>query len=125
MGNIGNVTIKSKKRVDEQTSRLISHYLGIDKVSSFDEQTLILNNPEVLSKYSYYMCLKDSYDYSDVTFMFTVYKIQHNLFIAYIKHDMYYYFEAMESISDVEDKHTWFIKSLIEFHKDVLVKKRN
>ncbi|MEM5016711.1 hypothetical protein WKH31_10510 [Metabacillus indicus] len=119
------VTLKAKTDIDVQTYNILSKYLGEGQVKSLNNKAVSLQNVEVINKFYYSMSVKDTRDHSDVEFTFNVYKLKNELFILYVKTDIKFSFEVKETIQEVREKHTWFIEHIIDFHRDVLISKRN
>jgi hypothetical protein len=119
------ITVHSKADIDAQTYEILRYCLGKGQVTSLNKKTVTMENVEVLNQFNYTLNVKDTYDESDVEFIFNVYKLNETLFLLYIKHDIKFRFEVKETLQEVRDKHTWFIQNVIDFHQSVLIPKRN
>ncbi|WP_421379675.1 hypothetical protein ACOJQI_16000 [Bacillus salacetis] len=117
--------IQSKANIDDKTYEILSNYIGNGQVTSLNKKAVTLENVEVMNKFNYSLNIQDTYDNSNVEFIFKVYKLNGKLFLLYIKHDIKFRFEVKETIEEVRDRHTWFIQIVIDFHQSVLIPKRN
>jgi hypothetical protein len=120
---ISEVILKSKREIEDSIVQSLKNYQS--KVTFLDKNTLKMIDVQRMSKFNYYMFNYDTFDDSEVEFIFQVYKVDADKFVIYIRHDFHFFIEVKDTIKDVADRHTWFVEMMIEIHKDVLIPKRN
>ena len=122
---IPEITLKSKKEIGYSACQRLECISGMGQVVFLDSRTVTLKDVEDLDKFYYEMCIKDTFDGSDVKFRFRVFMLKEGLFVVFIHHDLKYYLEVMDSIQDVNQKYTWFIEMAITCHKEILTANRD
>ncbi|WP_246938985.1 hypothetical protein [Bacillus pinisoli] len=122
--NTSEIVLRSNREINNETYITLNKYLGRGQVTYLDLNTLRLTKVNVVNDFSYNLIIKDTYDDSDVSFIFSVFKLEDGLHILYIRHDFHHYIEVKETIGEVRVRYNWFLKMMINFHQDVLLAKR-